>query len=275
MTNNGNNRPEAPQPETAGSDAPENGAQTADADLSQVEMTPSEASAAPLTEEVTDLSPEARIEALKAELAEAKDLYLRSHAEMENLRKRTERELANKSKFAVQKFAENILSVADNIQRAIQSVSDEELRDNQSLKNLLGGITLTERELINALEKHDIRPFEAEGAQLDPNIHLAMFEIDNPDVPAGTILQVVQAGYMIGDRLLRPAHVGVARGGPKPGVAPESAEEPGDLPASAAANDDHSSGSVPVDDMQSPVADDATAPGGEDITPDGDPTQNS
>ena len=161
-------------------------------------------------------APDDEVLALKAELSEANDRYIRTQAEMENLRKRTERELLNRSRFAISKFAESVLSVGDNIQRAIQAVPADATRDNPALSSLIDGIKVTERELNNILERHDIKPLDVEGQLVDPNFHQAMYEIPNPDVPSGTILQIVQKGYMIGDRLLRAAQVGVAKGGPKP-----------------------------------------------------------
>jgi molecular chaperone GrpE len=156
-------------------------------------------------------------EALVREAAEYKDKVLRTLAEMENLRRRTEREVADARAYAISSFARDILAVADNMDRALQAL-DSELREkaDAAVKGLLDGVELTERELHKALEKHGVRRFEPAGQRFDPNVHQAMYEVPDPSVPSGQVVQVIQAGYMIGDRVLRPAMVAVAKGGPKP-----------------------------------------------------------
>ena len=171
------------------------------------------------------------IEQMEAENKELKDKSLRLMAEMENLRRRTEREVRDSSKYAIAKFAGDILSVSDNLTRALQAISDEAKAEaDSSLKGLIEGVEMTERDLQSKLEKHGVTQLNPEGEKFDPNLHQAMFEVPNPDVPNGTVVQVVQAGFVIADRVLRPAMVGVARGGPK--VAPAPAEpadsEPGE-----------------------------------------------
>jgi molecular chaperone GrpE len=159
--------------------------------------------------------------ALEREHADMKDRLLRTLAEMENLRKRTEREVADSRLYGVSSFARDMLNVADNMRRALDAVPAE-LRANAdpNVKALVEGVDLTERELQKALEKNGIRQFSPQGEKFDPNLHQAMFEVPDPTVPAGSVVQVVQPGYMIGDRILRPALVGVSKGGPK--MAPSS-----------------------------------------------------
>jgi molecular chaperone GrpE len=159
-------------------------------------------------------------EALAREAADLKDKLLRTLAEMENLRRRTEREVAESRTYGVASFARDILAVADNMARALQTLRAE-LKDkaDASVKALLDGVELTERELLKVLEKHGVRKFEPQREKFDPNLHQAMYEVVDPSLPPGTVAQVVQAGYMIGDRMLRPALVAVAKGGPK--AAPE------------------------------------------------------
>ncbi len=153
---------------------------------------------------------------LAKEVAELKDRLLRTLAEMENLRRRTEREVADARVYGVTNFARDILAVADNMERAMKAL-DDEIREkaDAGVKALLDGVELTERELIKVMEKHGVRKLEPQGQKFDPNLHQAMFELPDPSVPAGTIVQVMQPGYTIGERVLRPALVGVAKGGPK------------------------------------------------------------
>jgi molecular chaperone GrpE len=148
--------------------------------------------------------------------AEYKDKLLRVLAEMENLRRRTEREIADTRAYAISAFARDIVGVADNMARGISAL-DAELQENADagLRTLLEGVELTERELAKVLEKHGVRKFDPLGEKFDPNLHQAMFEVTDPTVPAGTVAQVVQPGYLIGERVLRPAMVAVAKGGPK------------------------------------------------------------
>jgi len=163
----------------------------------------------------------ADIDALLREAADYRDRHLRLLAEMENLRRRTEREIADTRAYGISSFARDILAVADNMDRALQALNAE-LREKAdgSVKALLDGVELTERELLKVLEKHGIRKFDPVGEKFDPNLHQAMLEMPNPSVPAGTVAQVIQPGYMIGERVLRPALVAVAKGGPKPSAEP-------------------------------------------------------
>jgi molecular chaperone GrpE len=148
--------------------------------------------------------------------AEYKDKLLRVLAEMENLRRRTEREIADTRLYGISAFARDIVAVADNMDRALGAL-DAELREkaDAATKALLDGVELTERELSKVLEKHGVKKFEPLGEKFDPHLHQAMFEIPDVSRPAGTVAQVVQPGYMIGERVLRPALVAVAKGGPK------------------------------------------------------------
>jgi molecular chaperone GrpE len=141
---------------------------------------------------------------------------------MENLRRRTEREVTDARLYGVASFARDVLVVADNMRRALDALPAEERANAEAgMKSLVEGVELTERELLKALEKNGVRQFTPQGEKFDPNVHQAMYEVPDVSVPAGSIVQVVQPGYMIGERVLRPALVGVSKGGPK--VAPKSA----------------------------------------------------
>jgi molecular chaperone GrpE len=160
---------------------------------------------------------EGSMEALAKEAAEARDKMLRTLAEMENLRKRTAREVSDARTYGISGFARDVIDIADNLQRALDAVPVEaRAAADPGLKALIEGVELTERSLHNALEKHGVRKFDPAGEKFDPNVHQAMYEVPDPSVPAGTIAQVIQSGYMIGERVLRPALVGVAKGGAKP-----------------------------------------------------------
>ena len=156
------------------------------------------------------------VEALAKEAADARDKVLRTLAEMENLRKRTSREVADARVYGITGFARDVLDIADNMQRALDAVPAEtrELADPM-LKTLIEGVELTERSLLNALEKNGVKKFDPTGEKFNPNFQQAMYEVPDASVPAGTVVQVVQAGYTIGDRVLRPALVGIAKGGAK------------------------------------------------------------
>src|SRR3954447_251951 len=156
------------------------------------------------------------VELLQKEVAEARGRMLRTLAEMENLRKRTAKEVADSKLYGVTGFARDVLDIADNLQRALDAVPAEaRAAADPGLVALIEGVELTERSLHSALEKHGVRKFDPSGEKFDPNVHQAMYEVPDPSVPAGTIAQVIQSGYMIGDRVLRPALVGVAKGGAK------------------------------------------------------------
>lgn len=169
----------------------------------------------------------------EAEKADLRDKLLRALADVENIRRRTDREIADARAYAVTGFARDMLNVADNIRRALESVPEEARADDSPTKALIEGIELTERDLLKTLERHGVRLLEPVNQKFDPNLHQAMFEVPNPEVPNGTVVQVVQSGYTIGERVLRPALVGVSKGGPKVQAADAPAEAP---PAEAAAD---------------------------------------
>jgi molecular chaperone GrpE len=166
------------------------------------------------------------VEALRAENAELKDRVLRAHAEMENLRKRTERDVADTRSYAIAGFARDMLSATDALSRALLVLPAEaRSSDDATIKSLIEGIEMTEREMQRLLAKHGVKPIEAEGQKFDPHKHQAMFEVPDPSRPEGTVVQVVQAGFAIGERVLRPAMVGVAKGGPSHAPADEAVDK--------------------------------------------------
>ncbi len=189
------------------------------------------------------IAAEARLLELEAEVADYKDRFLRAHAEMDNLRKRSEREKADAAKYSISRFAGDMLGVADNLQRALDAVTASGEEPPAAAKPLIDGIELTGSELQKALERNGITKLEALGQIFDPNVHQAVMQEENKDVAEGTVLNVFQDGYQIGERVLRPAMVVVARGGPKPEKVPEKAEMPTGTPA----NDD-----TPPDDQSGP-----------------------
>lgn len=180
--------------------------------------------------EAAETAPDELIAKLEAENSELRDRVLRTAAEMENLRKRTEREVGDTRSYAIAGFARDMLVATDNLSRALMVIPAEarETADG-TLKSLIEGIEMTEREMQRLLQKNGVSPILAEGEKFDPHRHQAMFEVPDPSVAEGTVVQVVQAGYAIGDRVLRPAMVGVAKGGPKngkPSGAAANAETP-------------------------------------------------
>jgi len=150
------------------------------------------------------------------EAAGFKDKLLRTLAEMENLRKRTEREVLDARLYGNAGFARDVLAVADNMHRALEAIGPE-LREtaDPKVKALIEGVELTERELLKTLEKNGVKKFTPQGEKFDPNVHQAMYEVPTSDQPPGQVAQVIQAGYMIGDRVLRPAMVAVSKSAPK------------------------------------------------------------
>jgi molecular chaperone GrpE len=156
------------------------------------------------------------VPALEAELTQTKDRLLRALAETENVRRRAEREQQETQKYAVSRFARDLLSAADNLRRALDSMPLSEIRDER-VKSLVDGVEATERELLAAFERHGIRRIDPKGERFDHNFHQAIFESETADAPAGTVVEVLQPGYLIHGRLLRPAMVGVAKEAPKKG----------------------------------------------------------
>jgi len=168
---------------------------------------PPEAGAAAATAE--------RLAQLEAELAETKDRLLRALAETENVRRRIERERADASKYGAGTLAKDLLNVADNLRRALDSAPPEQV-DDERMRKLIEGVGATERELLAAFERNGIRRIDPVGERFDHNLHQAIFEVESTGQPAGTVVQVLQPGYLMHDRLLRPAMVGVAKGETRP-----------------------------------------------------------
>ncbi len=162
----------------------------------------------------TETPAEERIAELEGEVAELKDQLLRALAETENLRRRAQRERADVVKYAAAPMLRDLLAVADNLSRAVESVPEDDNAGDQRLETLLAGVKLTEKELNTVLERHHVVKLDPIGERLDPHRHEAMFEVPDESQPNGTVVQVVQPGYLLHDRLLRPARVGVSRGGP-------------------------------------------------------------
>jgi molecular chaperone GrpE len=156
---------------------------------------------------------EARLAAAESELAEAKDRLLRALAETENVRRRAQREREDAQRYGATGFARDLLNVADNLRRALESAPEEQAQDEVT-RSLLAGVAATERELLAAFERQGIRRISPKGERFDHNFHQAIFEAENTGKPAGTVVEVLQDGYVQHDRLLRPAMVGVAKGGP-------------------------------------------------------------
>lgn len=169
----------------------------------------------------------AKLEAEKADLTER---FVRLAADMDNLRKRTDRDIKDAKSYSIANFARDMLGVADNLGRAMEAIPEDARNgEDAGFKALIEGVEMTQRGMLSALERHGVKKLEPEGEKFDPHFHQAMFEVPNPDVAANTVVQVVQAGYVIGDRVLRPAMVGVAKGGPKQAAEPE----PGPVDAQA------------------------------------------
>ena len=167
------------------------------------------------------------VELLRAENGELRDKYLRLAAEMDNLRRRTERDVKDAKSYSVAGFARDMLAVSDNLRRALEAIpADARESGDTGLNALAEGVEMTERSMLAALERHGVRKLEPMGEKFDPNFHQAMFEVPNAEIASNTVVQVVQAGYVIGERVLRPAMVGVSKGGPK-----AAANEAGAAPA--------------------------------------------
>ncbi len=157
-------------------------------------------------------SPEERLVAVEAELADTKDRLLRALAETENVRRRFQREREDAQKYAISGFAKDLLSAVDNLRRALDAVPEAEVTDART-RSLLDGVAVTERELLAAFERHGVKRIDPKGERFDHNFHQAIFEAERPGTPAGTVIEVLQPGYVLHDRLLRPAMVGVAKAG--------------------------------------------------------------
>jgi molecular chaperone GrpE len=155
------------------------------------------------------------LEQKESELAAAKDQTLRALAEAENTRRRAEREMGDMAKYAVTGFAKDLVNVIENLQRAVEAIPAELKTEQPSVATLATGVEMTLNELLNVFERQGIKRIDPMGQKFDHNYHQAVAQIETPDAPAGTVVQVLQAGYTIHDRLLRPAMVGVSAGAPK------------------------------------------------------------
>lgn len=206
-----------------------------------------EASDAESAEAEAPKTPEEQIAALEAEVGSLNDRLLRAMAETENIRRRSQRDKQDTARYAVANFARDMLSVADNLGRALGSVDEEARKESGVIENLMVGVEMTERELMAVMERMGVTRMEPLGTRFDPNVHEAMFEYDDPSQPAGSVGQVIEPGYMIHERPLRPAKVGITKGGPKaeaaPAPAPEAEGETGADNAGATAYE--SSGDAP------------------------------
>lgn len=195
------------------------------------EAEPREAGDASADDSGADDRAKDRIAELEAQLAEMNDQYLRARAETENVRRRGEKEREDALNYGSANFVRDILSVSDNLRRALDALPAEALEKDETLKSLAAGVELTEKELQTALERHGVTKIDAEGQKFDHNLHQAMMEIPGSEHPPGTVVQVLQVGYTIKDRLLRPAMVGIAKG--EPGAAPDASGKGSKLDTSA------------------------------------------
>ncbi len=180
-----------------------------------------------------ELTPEQQVEELN-------DKMLRALAEAENVRRRAERDKSDAAKYAIANFAREVLGVADNMKRAMASVDSEARKKDPALEQLMVGLEMTEAEMLSTFERFGIKPIEAMGEKFDHNLHEAMFELDDASKPAGTVMQEVEDGYVLNDRLLRPAKVGVSKGGPKEPDGAGAAEGAAPAPVDPALKDGQS-----------------------------------
>lgn len=203
--------------------------------------THSDATDAPQTQAAPEATPEAapdpaasdelehlhaRIAGLEDELGKTKDAYMRAAAETENIRRRSAREREDIQRYAAADLLKDVLGVADNLRRAIDAVPAEQRAADQQLATVLEGVEATERQLLQSFEKHGVKRVDALGKPFDHRFHEAMFEVEDPESPAGTVVQEMVPGYVLHDRLLRPAMVGVAKGGPAQAAANDSGQDP-------------------------------------------------
>lgn len=221
--------PDTPEPEAHATEYGPQGVVGGGTDPDTVEGNPS------FTGEATPAADNAAIKALEAQVADLKDQVLRAFAETENVRKRGERERLDTQKYAVSKFARDVISIADNLERAVAAAPGETA--DPALKGLLEGVIVTQRALTGVLERHGIKRMEAQGAPFDPHQHQAVMEQPDTTVPNSTVVRVFEAGYTIEDRVLRPASVVVAKGGPpRPKAPPQDASAAAES-ATEASND--------------------------------------
>jgi molecular chaperone GrpE len=185
-------------------------------DETATESPETDEAAAETTDETPEAAADARVREIEAELADLKDRSLRALADAENTRRRAQREVTDARKYAAGDFAKDLLNVSDNLRRALDSVPAAQREADEHFKTLVEGVELVEKELLNAFSKHGITKIEPLGEPFDHGRHQAMFEIETTDQPAGTIMQLLQPGYLLHDRLLRPAMVAVAKEPPPP-----------------------------------------------------------
>ncbi|ONI60041.1 nucleotide exchange factor GrpE [Candidatus Liberibacter solanacearum] len=153
------------------------------------------------------------LEEAQAKAEEFREKYLRVLADMENIRRRTDREIQDSQSYSIAAFARDMLSVSDNLSRALNSVPIDKTQNSDSeIKSLIDGIEMTRREMMSTLEKYGVKKIDAKNQKFNPNIHQAMFEESNETIPSNTVIKVVQDGYAIGERILRPALVGISKG---------------------------------------------------------------
>jgi len=226
--------PNNPTPQTEQNTAPDNNPAQPDQAVPPLQSAEGEEiNIGALADNVENIVPQApqddsaQIIALQTELATAKDQMVRAVAEAENTRKRMQKERQDAGKFAIAGFARDILEVADNLRRALNSLPAELIEAEPQIKNLQEGIEATERTLLKSFEKNQIQPIDAMGQIFDPNVHEVMFEAPDPSKPAGIIIQVLETGYTLNDRLLRPARVGVVKDEGQTGTQPSSPSNPG------------------------------------------------
>ncbi len=179
----------------------------------ETELPPEAAAAETASEAAAQPAAEDKVAQLEAEVAKLKDGYIRAHAEMENIRKRTAAEIESRLRYALQGLAKDILPVADNLQRALAALP-KDIQD-EAVKNMAVGLEMTEKGLVEALERYHVHAVPGVGAPFDPHVHQAVQEVEDTTVPTGTVVQVFQPGYVLHDRLLRAAMVVVSKGGPK------------------------------------------------------------
>ena len=162
------------------------------------------------------------IDTLKEEVATLKDQVLRNHAELENTRRRARRDVEEAGKYAVTTFARDLINVLENLHRAEDNIPLDQIETNELLKNIFDGVEITKRELLNVFDRHGITRIDPKGQTFDHNFHQAMMHVEDAENPANTVVQVLQAGYMLKDRLLRPALVGVSKA---PQAKPEAGKD--------------------------------------------------
>jgi len=235
------NEPKNEHPETTETDAPAEGADTvaAEGETPAGETEPGaeaaatggdaqpipEAGGEPEEEIEIEADPQERIEILEAKVSDLNDKLLRAMAETENVRRRAQRDREDAAKYSLKSFAEQMLTVADNMGRALHSIDPEARAQDPALENIAVGVEMVNRELLSSLERFGIKPIEALGHRFDPMRHEAMFEIEDKETAAGTVAQVLEVGYMLHDRTLRAAKVGVTKGGPKEAPAENTGDE--------------------------------------------------